>query len=333
MDVIDQASQSVLKKALSEDRGEGSSKQVAPPESFLDESDSQEVTFSSNLAKGASPMEWRERRERLKNRTKTGFDGQFLYTPRDTKEKTKPRLLKKNGDFCTRLEDFQNDPWYKNLTDEQKKSFDRFVTIDSDKVDTSSNKNYYTIKEILRKIGANLNTVVGDPATFGERETVLAGGYPTSERSLSHIIEAYNKNHNLKVYDLYENILPAYKGKLEQEEILSDIDFNLGKPLGALGQVHNHDIIIPHPGPDWISDGLARELNTVLGPGSKAYILTDTAVSQKDQLAGTLQNYKSLRVREECIGYVQTGSKIILGGVSIEPTYAGPYYVLEISQE
>ncbi|HEX3640545.1 MAG TPA: hypothetical protein VHV10_04590, partial [Ktedonobacteraceae bacterium] len=101
---------------------------------------------------------------------------------------------------------------------------------------------------------------------------------------------------------------------MKREEILSDIDFKLGTPLHILGQVRNHDILIPHPGPMWIINSLASDLNTVLGPGSKAYILTDTADSQKDQLISKLQQFEaSLHVRVTPIGDGQSGDKIDLG--------------------
>ena len=251
----------------------------------------------------------------------------------DTRESVTPLLLTKpdgSGDYYSSQE-LENASWYNNLTSNQKNSLAMHIDLDGSRWGDHEGR-HNTVKEVLRKIGANLHSIIGDPTQFGERETVLGGGHPRDARSLSHICNAYDKNHNLKIYDTTNlSIQNAFIRELGDRHV----EFNHGQPLSALGQVNNHDIIIPHPGPYWIDSTLASDINTVLGFQSKAYILTDTLDVQKDNLIANLQQY-NLKITSWYAGdtYDQNGNKnISLGDVEITTTQPGPYYIIEVEPE
>jgi hypothetical protein len=247
-------------------------------------------------------------------------------------ENVAPRLLlDENGELMTANGLQKDNPsWYQKLTPEQKTNVHKNVKNDIEGLDLENAK-YYTIKEVLRKSGVDLQQSIGNPSQFGERETVLAGGYPRDQKSLSHIMEAYDKNHNLTIYDVMDQAVPKQLlDDLKKSE--RQVEFKLGHPLMTMGKVENHDVIIPHPGPKWIEGGLADELGHVLGPGSKAYILTDTMENQKDTLVKGLKQQDRLQIRVSNHGVVAENG-IKLNDITIQPTQRGPYYVVEVSKD
>lgn len=262
----------------------------------------------------------------------------FQQRKLDAKEHITPRLLlDENLQYQTAKSLQETNPsWYQKLTDEQKEHIRAYVNVNIDEIDHDTIK-YYTVKEVLRKVGvdgANLRAIVGDPTQFGERETILGGGFPLTKSALSHVEEAYNTSHSLKVYDTQVMRLPPFiEHELQQKELLHNVEFHWGESLASLGKVHNHDIIIPHPGYIWGGGTLSSDLSSTLGPGSKAYILTDTLKGQKDLIVSKLQEISSLNVKITPAGDGEEGEHTIkLGGVPIETTQPGPYYIIEVEQ-
>jgi len=232
----------------------------------------------------------------------------------------------------------ENPEWYQKLTEEQKKEVD--LIANSDMLIVSIEDAIAIAQEIT-------------PAS-GARKTVLGGGYPRDPGALKDIINAYQKSHNLTVYDIEnKQLLSTFTRTLQQENIRpQDIDFQFGKPLSQRGRVQNHDFIIPHPGPFWIGgmrggERLAESLMAVLGPGSVAYILTDTTEDQVTDLEASLKPYAGalewnvqkavIQDPHEPTRYIVLGGvKIPLAGPSKSPQLASsnrqppPYYIVTV---
>jgi hypothetical protein len=244
-------------------------------------------------------------------------------------EHVTPRLLlSEDKDFMTVGTLQKSNPsWYQKLTSEQRENVHKHIRDTTEDLDLE-NASYYTVKEVLRKSGVDLRQSVGDPSQFGEREIVLAGGYPRDSKSLSHITRAYDKNHNLTVYDTIDQPVPP-RFLTELEESGRAVEFKLNQMLRSMGEVEHHDILIPHPGPKWVESSLADELDHVLGHDSKAYILTDTFKGQKDKLVEKLQQQDRLETEVTYRGEVAE-QDIMLGNIAIHPTQPGPYYIVEV---
>jgi hypothetical protein len=146
--------------------------------------------------------------------------------------------------------------------------------------------------------GAPGMIIPGGQALDGARNTVVAAVDGLGGNSEGDFLaEAFRLRGNLHAYDLVlkQQVLGPMLSK--RNVPLESVTLTVGSVTMFGEKVPKTELLIPHPGPwayDQTSTGLGACIGYVLGPDSKAYVLTDNESSQDGQSAALVQKLQSL---------------------------------------
>jgi hypothetical protein len=120
---------------------------------------------------------------------------------------------------------------------------------------------------------------------------------------------AYRCRGNLSVYDLVLKINTVTTMLGVRQVPPGAVNLTKGSVTGFGHRVPQTELLIPHPGPEWAFDagtgGLAACIESVLGPQSKAYVLTDNETPDKSQAAALVTNTQAVNdAHAQEYGYV-----------------------------
>jgi RHS repeat-associated protein len=127
--------------------------------------------------------------------------------------------------------------------------------------------------------------------TGSERGAFLLGGGGFTDEAVEQILELSRHYDNITVIDAKGSQLRELKLAFELNEKSIPSNVNIPKPTRAvnLGTLKNKDIFVVAPDNTWIRSTLADDLNNIVGPGSRAYVVTEFSPNQLSNVSTKLE--------------------------------------------